>query len=147
MSLRYYERIKSETDIDPLQMFIRGKYDNKMNGEGLPDAMNQGLKIYESFLLKHKDLIDYAYQNMDWDLLEVAVGKDMNGKKVYYQSSMKELGEHISSRKEMMKQLKMMQAAGLNGGMYNPSFMTTRSAADEDEEDEDDEDEWSSRAA
>ncbi len=145
MSLRYYERIKGETDIDPLQMFIRGKYDTKMNGESLPDVMNQGLKIYESFLLKHKDLIDYAYQNMDRNLLEVAVGKDMNGKKVYYQSSIKELSEQISSRKEMMKQIKMLQAAGMSPGMYNPNLMAA--SVDDEEEDDEDEDERFARRA
>lgn len=110
IALRHYDLIKAEKDIDPLQLFMRGKYDERTNGEGLPDVMNQGLKLFETLFLKHKDLIDYSYNTMNRDILEVAIGKEMNARKVYEQSSPKELAETINSRKEYMKQLKMMQA-------------------------------------
>lgn len=41
IALRHYDIIKNATEIDPLQLVVRGKYDNKMSGESLPDVMNQ----------------------------------------------------------------------------------------------------------
>lgn len=40
----------------------------------------------------------------------MAIGKEMNARKVYEESSPHELAETINSRKEYMRQIKMMNA-------------------------------------
>lgn len=136
VAMHHYDLIKSKTDEDPLQYVVRGKYDTKMNGEALPDVMNQWFKNFESFFLKHKDLIDYAYSDMNRDILEMAIGKEIsNPRKVYYESTPDKLVAQTSNRKEFTKKVKMLQWNGVD-----PSLLYPQITDDDEDDDDDDED-------
>lgn len=77
-------------------------------------------------------MIDYAYRDMGWDILEVGVGKENDWKKIYYESTPDRLATQASSRKEQMKRIKGLQSRGIDPSIYFPD--------EEEEDDDDDED-------